>query len=217
MRTVFPTRNGYAPSEGPKVLLQILPLASVQSFEFDLYQEQALGEIAFIQGVFVDNSLNAAPLVLLVHYTQQQLVIPPYSQGTFPVLAGEQGIRFTAISTGEIDVAIHLLNVPTPWNVWSVQSSEPSPVRGAATEQHLMTTGASQLILAANTSRKKWVMQSDFNNTDVIYYSYTIPATVNGFAVQPGGTGGDYSGTIPTNAIYAYSPTIGQAFVLMEI
>lgn len=83
------------------------------------YENAAFKEV---MGLFVDNSANPQTLSIQAQQSPQQLiVVPPYSQGTFPVLAPIRP-KFTISTGGSLVIPVVFTNIPLSTCVWSVQT-----------------------------------------------------------------------------------------------
>lgn len=109
--------NGTIPKEGPKTLPFRVDLTVNQSYEIDLSQQNALEQISFIQGVFIDNKDNSQPLLLTCQGTGQVVNMPPGAQGYVPVLAVLPN-KFLVATMGGVVVNLFFYNMPMPAAVW---------------------------------------------------------------------------------------------------
>lgn len=114
--------NGMIPKEGPKVIPMLVDLRAVSSVELDFSTQNDSQQISFIQCVYVDNSLNALSVSIVVGGTGQKLTIAPGQQGYFPVLSSIPN-KFVVSSTGAIQVPIFFSNVPLPLAQWGSSSN----------------------------------------------------------------------------------------------
>lgn len=110
--------NGEIPSEGPKVLPFTLDFTVATTQTVDLSQQNALKQISFIQGAFIDNRLSGQPFYLTVRGTGQVVKIPAGAQGYVPVLATLPNY-FDCASAGGVNVTVLFYNMPMPLGVWS--------------------------------------------------------------------------------------------------
>lgn len=109
--------NGYAPEIGARTVPVTLTFtAAISSVEIDLLTENADGNIAGIQSVWVYNALNAQPLTIVDPVTQFRLAVPSFSVGMYPFVGG-MPVRFIASipTPAAISIPINLLNVPQPY------------------------------------------------------------------------------------------------------
>ena len=78
------------------------------------------GAIQNIQAVFVDNSANSTSLTLTTA-AGQNLIIPPASQGIFPVILANGSPTVTVAGSGT--ATLLFLNVPMPFGSWSISGA----------------------------------------------------------------------------------------------
>lgn len=115
----FAVFSGLLPGEqGPLALSDTLVFtATINAIPGDLYKDEALGRIEFVQAVFIDNSLNPAKITLTMGGSQQKISCPANYQGVFPVFAPTPTI-YVAQSIGAVSVPILWLNSPQPYAAW---------------------------------------------------------------------------------------------------
>lgn len=73
--------NGEPPLKGPRTLAVNLDFSIKSEYTIKLDQVEALDRLEFVQGAFVDNTLNSAPLTILCRRSQQMVTFPAYSFG----------------------------------------------------------------------------------------------------------------------------------------
>jgi hypothetical protein len=89
----FPVQIGTLPREGSKAIIVSLNWISaptggiVPTFQVNLLQQFQTGQFSSVQSVYVDNSSVPYSVTLVCNESGQTLQIPPFSQGTFPLLA----------------------------------------------------------------------------------------------------------------------------------
>lgn len=111
--------NGFAPREKPKSLYIPLDFSVDKQIDVNLFDDNSRGKLSFVQAIFVDNYDNQFPLTILVGISQQRLVVPATSQGTFPIFAPDQAtFSFRTAPANPLIVGAHLLNVPVPFAIW---------------------------------------------------------------------------------------------------
>lgn len=113
--------NSTIPPEGPKCLTIVLPFPG-GPFQFNLLQQIQQAQVSNIQTLFIDNSANSVALLMTVQITGQRLIVPPYSQGTYPIFWPlSSTVTFTGFN-GSIanPITMNLLNVPLPYSNYSV-------------------------------------------------------------------------------------------------
>lgn len=113
---------GLAPRELPKFLaVDVAFTASITEVSFDIGEVAQDNVFTVVQSVWIDNALNANPLVLTVSGGSNQKVrCPSFSQGVFPVIASGPQKFIASSGAVAITIPIILLNVPQPYFVWSV-------------------------------------------------------------------------------------------------
>ncbi len=110
--------NALVPKEGPKAMAINCPFASATEFSIDLTLSQTQKYLSLVQGVYIDNSLNADAVTLVCGGgTSQKIVFPPNAQGYLPLLVSRP-TTFTVSSAGGVNVPIIFLNVPVPAIIW---------------------------------------------------------------------------------------------------
>lgn len=122
--------NATMPREGGRVVPFVLDFGQAGSYTIDFTLAVAQGQLSQVQCVWVDNSTSTVPTLLTVNskgQPVQTIHIPPYSQGTFPVLAPARPAFLVANPTGAV-VTVAFVNVPLPSAVWTV----PAPPVGTA-------------------------------------------------------------------------------------
>lgn len=109
--------NGMIPKEGPKTVPIKVDLRATLAAIIDLSTQNDLGQLSFIQSVFIDNTGNGSPFLLTVEGSGQVIQIGPGQQGYLPLLAPLPN-KFTAATAGGVQVPLFFLNVPMPAAVW---------------------------------------------------------------------------------------------------
>jgi hypothetical protein len=110
------TAAGSYPSQGNRELYVNLNFTNVASITSDLFQEMEKGKIESIQSVFVDNSTNPNPLTIVFNqlYT---LVVQPFKQGIFPVIA--QGkVAYVATTPAGVQIPVFFSNTDKTFAQW---------------------------------------------------------------------------------------------------
>lgn len=117
---------GMAPREGSKSIRFDCDLSIYNSNVanggqlIDLEQPISEDKIEFIQSVFIDNSLNAAALVLSNTMSNQSVICPPLAQAYLTVLAPNPAKFVVTSTTTNLVIPIHFLNFPVAMLVWKV-------------------------------------------------------------------------------------------------
>jgi len=172
-RNAFGVWNGYAPSpeSGPKALPYRFDFSATNRIEGDLLNENTLNVMQFVQGMYVDNSDNAVPFTLLFRVTNQRIVVPANSQGTYMVLAPDQTQFVASMSSAPgrfVDVLF--LNVPTAYTQWGPvevnATIEPRPLVAPASNfgGTIAVANVAQQLFPANTiAVRRWVQNPSSN------------------------------------------------------
>ena len=106
----------------------------------DLRALQNINVVQDVQGIHIDNSLNASA-VYVVSATGQTLTCPPYSWGQAPFYCPPGSPVFTMTGNGTISVALN--NFPTPLNFVSATNQAPIPVVGGYAQTQDITLASS--------------------------------------------------------------------------
>lgn len=120
--TILGSYNAMVPAEGPKVVPVIAQLQANQAVTIDLSQLQQQGKISFIQGLMVDNSLNAQPVTVTSQAFNQKILVPAGAQAVLPIFVINPPV-FIAASTGGVNVPLFFFNIPLPAQVWNQGSA----------------------------------------------------------------------------------------------
>lgn len=89
----FPLTLGVAPSEGSKGVSVSIPWATVVNpFSINLLTQFQSGQFSTPQAVWVDNSSVPWPIVISCEQQQQNIWVPRFTQGMFPLIVGQAPI-----------------------------------------------------------------------------------------------------------------------------
>jgi len=163
-----PVFNAMVPKEGPKALAINAPFTSQNtSFSIDLTLSQTQQYMSLVQGLFVDNSLNADIVEISIGgNTGQNIKFPAGGQGYIPILASKP-TSFVVTSEGGVNVLFIFLNVPVPAIIWGESAgggggggvieitnpgSVPSPTSGSSLAASSDGSGNLMVMLNASTS-----------------------------------------------------------------
>lgn len=111
--------TGSLPCEGAKALPYVMDFSLAGEYDFDLTQQQQQGQFTTLQGFFIDNSANSDTVTITCNVTDQPIIVPPNSQGYYSMLMTTPP-KFTAVSSGAVQVYIALMNFYIPPTVWKV-------------------------------------------------------------------------------------------------
>lgn len=110
------------PKGGARAIGFNLDFVSFQQIIIDFTYAYENTQFQEVMGVFVDNSTNPQTLTIQAQQAPQELlVVPPFSQGVFPILAPIRP-KFTVATDGSVVVGLIFTNIPLATAVWSVQT-----------------------------------------------------------------------------------------------
>lgn len=117
----FGIANMVVPAGGPKVVPANVDFSVNGSVLLDGSLIVSQGKIEYFQGVFIDNSQNANPLILTMSTTNQAIIAKAKTQGYYAIMVPDppQIIASTTIVNGLI-IPLFFYNVPIQPAVWSV-------------------------------------------------------------------------------------------------
>jgi hypothetical protein len=108
------------PPEGPKVLPLFFTFnpANIQ-YIANLSSLRQQENFSYFQSAFIDNSRNAASLLITLPVTRQTISMLPGWQGYLGLLlSNEPEITFDSVTLVDTLVKIHLLNYPMSNHTW---------------------------------------------------------------------------------------------------
>lgn len=211
----FGVSNIAIPPKGPKVVPMLLDFSVQTSIDVSGELVTAQGHIDYVQGFYVDNAIYADPVSFTIQGTDQNITVPPFSQGYFPALfldPPNMVVETTALTNKIIDVILY--NVPIQAQMWCSSEAgagltdaqlraapiEVVPSGGAYTDRSIANlTGASQALMAANADRKILVI----NNVGAT----SVAVNLTGGAAVIGGAGSITLLTNGTLVLDSYPPT----------
>lgn len=114
--------NVIIPRKGPRVAPITLDFAAYNSIQVDSTLMFQQGHLEFIQGAYIDNGDNPNQLYVTVEVTQQRIIIAPFTQGYYALLAvSPTVIDFVTPSAPDRKVPVHFYNVPIQATTWKTQ------------------------------------------------------------------------------------------------
>ena len=125
-----PTKVGNAliPPEGPAAIPLGLDFTAQGEPQYTInvgdFMQKGPGfpGLSVLQSMYVDLGDAQKPLTIMVTATGQRLIIPPQTQGYYPIISPMFGDIIFACSDTEAVAAVYLLNVPVPPNSWDLSS-----------------------------------------------------------------------------------------------
>lgn len=235
---VFPVNSGYAPDMaiGSRVADIVLDFSTVASPQTGDFQNiLSAGQMGLVQSAFVDNADNPQSLTIQLDGAGMRLVIPPFSQGTFPLICKQGNTNFSVTTTGTVAIEIFLQNIPQPFAVWGI-GAIPSGGASAAnqvTEIAMLTAialnvgsrtvtdasgviaagGTPQNVVAAEPAGHIVEIQNPFSATESLFVNDAGAAEnvpVRSIELVPGGS---WKSDLITNAVSVNAVTINHVFV----
>jgi hypothetical protein len=237
-----PVSLGKIPREGPMAYPITLDFTAATLLNVNLNLTEF--GMSTVQSVFVDNSNNASQLSIIFAGVNQTLVLPPYSQATFPFLFLGPNLQFQASTAGGVAVKMAIVNVEQQLNIWYVTqfggggsitvtgSVTTLPNIGAFTDRSgsVTTGGTSQQAAAANGSRKRLIILNPSDPTgqniatiESLFVNFGTAAALNtggagaSLEIPPGASLDLNNGTIVSSAVNVTAATTGHYFIVKEI
>lgn len=115
----FGIANVVVPGGGPKCIPINVDFTGVAVVNIDGQQVIAQGKIEYLQGVYIDNSLNANKLTLTMSTTNQVITAPPNSCGYYSIMVPDPPQLVAQTVIGVI-IPMFFYNVPIQPAVWKV-------------------------------------------------------------------------------------------------
>lgn len=109
--------NAVVPPEGPKSAAVALDFSNTNSVLVDFTITTAQGKLSTVQMIYVDNSLNDAPINFNVQGTSQNVTVPAGAQGWFPMVATNRP-KFVCTTIAGPVITTLFLNVPVAQGYW---------------------------------------------------------------------------------------------------
>jgi hypothetical protein len=109
--------NAVVPPEGPKSAPVVLDFTNTNSVTVDFTITTSQGKLSTVQMIYVDNSLNDAPVNFNVQGTSQNVTVPAGAQGWFPIVATNRP-KFVCTTDGHLVITTLFLNVPVAQGYW---------------------------------------------------------------------------------------------------
>lgn len=185
IKPAFKTGVMLRPVEYPLSIPIVLDFSTDSEIDFDLEREQTLGNIDFIQTIFVDNKDNTAA-VDFKFAGGQTLRIPAGAQGYYPVTCefGKFRAVITTTPSNPLLIPIQLLNVPVSSQQWgpitvnAAVTAAATPIVKNMTQTKFVLTGGDDILLAANGARTKLRLKAQPNNAQPFAFNYGAAAVL---------------------------------------
>lgn len=198
------------PSQGARAIQAALDFTVLTVVQGDFFFEEINGHIDFIQSVKIDNSANASPFTIVfpgVGSLGDKIVVPPNTQGVYPVTSPLGKLSYVASSAGGVVVSCIFYNIEQPYyQASSIAPPNPTPtvITGADNNFSGACTGADVAVIPANAARKRVVIQNSPANNTSIWVRSGAAATMdnNSQEIQPGQEYDTAQGPISLTAIH---------------
>jgi hypothetical protein len=99
------------PPEGPKCIPFTLDFSVADTYALDYSNMGQRGFMSMLQTVWVDNSGNGLPTLIIIAATGQSIIVPAATQDYFAVMCPNP-IKISFQSAGAVAVPVLLLNFP---------------------------------------------------------------------------------------------------------
>lgn len=238
--TPISVTNGTDPcQEGRKSIRILMDFSLGQQYTLDLSQIQSAGMISSAQTLYIDNYDNPDPIIISAGVTLQRIIIPAGAQAYIPILQPNPPI-FLISTVTPVVIPAQILNFFLPPYVWNgaginsalivsdpildatvvngrVQTTTqpldiPVMVDGTGT---ITAGGTAQLLFAANTSRKRFLVQNPSTASEILLLRFG--SNTAGPIELPIGTTWDESNfTVFSGDVYIQAATTGHAFTAYE-
>lgn len=195
------------PSAGSKVIQEVFDFTAAVSIIGDFLLEMMDGHIDNIQSVKIDNSQNPDQFILLVlgvGTVGDTIVVPPNTQGVYPITAPIGKLNYVASSFGGVKVPVNFYNIELPYYQASSVGQVSGIITGADNNFSGVCNGADAIVIPANANRKRVIIQNAAANNTSLWVRSGAAATEdnNSQEVQPGQEYDTGQGPISTAAIH---------------
>lgn len=162
-QAAFDNFYGFAPKKGPRSLAQSIDFGIANPYYIDFVSAVQADKLEWIESIYVDNSLNPAPLKFVFAQSEQSIIVPANAQAYLPVLCPNDP-GFTLSTTGTPIVKIHFLNFAVPAAVWNTNTSY-SGSKGTDYSVNKPTAAANLLLtIPVNLNRNQVEIQNQDAN-----------------------------------------------------
>lgn len=215
------TYNCAQPKKGSEVVSLTLDLQNNTTSIVDFTVSEFASVIEFIQSLYIDNSLNGAPLSVQNDVTNQIITVPANSQAYKSVLVSERA-KFTFTSTGGAMVPIQFLNFPVAGETWDTGVGTSADIsvnvvgNNATDGSGTITTGATAQNLFAGTAPANGFAVYNPDPTNDLWVSDSTTAAANAVgSIRCAANGGGYEtppNSKPLGVVSIFGGVTGQKF-----
>jgi hypothetical protein len=182
----FEIANLRHPTQGGRCIQVSFPFSDgAVAYQGDFVLEILDAKLDFIQSVYVDNSANADAFTLLIPGIGTKgynLVVPPNTQGMYPIVCPSGPMYYQAFSDGGVDVDCTFFNIPMPYYQAASIAQVAPPVTVITGNDNNFSgacTGADEIVVPANANRKRVVIANAPENNTSIWIRSGVAATEN--------------------------------------
>ena len=206
-RIVYPVAFGLEPKKGSLVMPVTINFAVQNPAPVNLQAEDLSGLFPFIQGIFVDNTLNPDTITIQFNGTNQKILIPGFSYFQDSVLCPDDNGAFTVSTNGSAQtLPVFLLAFPVAPMLVTIAPG--SPVSGQA---KIAATNTRVQLPSFALSTGVILTAKGTNAADILIGGSTVTntedGTGNGAILAPGAS---ISAAIANTASLFINGTIGD-------
>lgn len=220
---------------GRRAIHVLIDFSLGATFNLDLGQAQQVGNFDCLQTLYIDNADNTNELTVLMGLTLQRVIIPAGAQAYMPILQPNPPV-LQITTNGAPIINIQLLNFFVPPMVWSPAgitvidstlaavisnggvnvNTRPVTVTNPTDRSGTITTGGTpQSLMAANATRKRWILSNPASATEVLSFAYAS-STNHYIDLNPGATWDETDFSVSGDQIFVKGATTGHAFTAYE-
>lgn len=237
----FPVSCGTPPDcrIGRQAIHVLIDFSLGTTYQLDLSQIQSQAKLDSVQTLYVDNSANTGTITITMEgVTQQSIILPPNSQGYFPVLQGNPPVLNFTVASGAPVVNIQLMNFFLPPVIWGTLATggsfvdvtlagilinnqvpvitNPNNVALADGSGTIAAGGTAQQLFAANPTRKMMIIQNPVAATETLQIMFGA-SNAGRLDLNPGGSYTADGETIENNSVFIVAATTGHAFTAYQV
>jgi hypothetical protein len=200
-----PTHNGKQPENPSSIDIMLAFSSTQQNIQVDLSADIRF-KFFNIQSVWIDASGISVQLQIAFGGTNQTIIVSPGTQGTYPVVAPSRQARLFFTATCQTSTAatvkLQLLNYPSDTVTWP--ATQIAVASSSATTNALVAVGAANVLgIAANTARRRLIVQNVGTTVIAVLYGSGVASLTNfTFLLPAGGTSKDGSSPIINDTMW---------------
>lgn len=212
------------PSQGARAVQVVFDFTAAVLVAGDFLLEMDDGRIDFIQSCKIDNSQNPDTFTITfpgIGTMGDRIVVPPNTQGIYPVTSPIGKLSYVAVSAGGVIVPVNFYNIEMAFYQAASVSLAPLPpsvITSRQTNHSGVCTGADQIAIPGNISRTRIVIQNspENNNSQWIQFAVAATADYHSQEIQPGQQFDSAEGPLFTGDIHLIG-TLADTFYASEL